>query len=129
MTQLLGIKVTRSGSIARPSSHVVWAGLTEAERASHKDFIRKNVHDEAYDGALTLEDAVTDVLIEAAGLYVLEDGRKVDIVNVRGVTAFGYILVRNKRGVLKPKTLFHCYINGEGFGCSKGLRLKGKARS
>jgi hypothetical protein len=123
MTQLLGFKVSRSGGIAHPSSHVVWSGFTEAARASHKDFIRTRVHNDAYDGVLTFEDTQVAVLVESPGQFTLTDGRKVEIVDVRDRTAFGYILAANKRGALKRKGLFHCYVNGEGYGCSKGLQL------
>jgi len=123
MTQLFGIRVQRTGKVARASSHIVWSGMTEPAREEHKEFIRTWVHDPEYDGELSFENVESEVLVDRLGHHRLADGRLVDICSIRGITAFGYILKLRKRGGLKHSTLFHCYVNGQGRGCSAGLQL------
>ena len=121
MTKILGLTVKVEGY----KHHNVWSGITEDERQQHKQAIITSMY---YIKGFEFADIEDDIVIDSEGFYILADGRNVRIVKVGSRDAFGYIQKVTPKGKQKDGAMWHSWINGEGYGCSEGLRIAAKVQ-
>jgi len=112
MNKLYGLIVTRSkhGSCKFP----VWC-ISEEAREERKKFILEKVSCLDYDGSTSFEHVESEVLIKEVGAWLkLESGNYLYIVNIEGVSCYGYIFKKKRLPKIIPESCKHLWLYTNG---------------